>query len=59
MDQKSNNTMKEIKQIYESKYKQLFVLESGKIISDYKHEVNLDNKGNAHFKEVNEDCLER
>ena len=59
MDQKSNNTMKEIKQIYESKYKQLFVLESGKIISAYKHEVNLDNKGNAHLKDENKDCLER
>jgi len=51
MHQKSNSTMKEIRKIYEQKYKQLFVLESGQVIKAYKKDVYIDENGIAHLKQ--------
>jgi len=43
--------MQEIKEIYDRKYKQLFVLESGKVVSAYKSDVTMRDDESAYLKQ--------
>ena len=50
MNNNPKTTMQEIKNIFDQKYPQLFVLESGQVIRAYKKDVVIDNNGTAHLK---------